>query len=415
MRHITEQAIGHYPLTLREVRNMAYEYAINLNRKKYGKERASYRWLKAFRHRNNLVKRVPQLMSLNRAKALCPETVKLFYEKLESLYEEYKFPPSRIYNVDETGVTTVPPSRSRVLVHKTMKNVQQISTAERGTLTTVILGMNATGQHITPAIIYPRKKQDDLRANLPSNYKLFYSKNGWVNSDIFFKYMKHFIENTQPTSGSPVLLLYDNHSSHLADNVIQLAKQSHVHILTIIPHSSHVLQPLDVGFNRGFKLCFSDMVYAWMKKNQDKPFMLKETLNIIKNTFEKCVQNKSTGPNSFKKCGIYPLDKTALNTYIKATADKIEPYPSTFFIRKPIFAGLIPAKTNRLKSSSILTEIEQRPEAQRHSIKLTIRRDQNGFYKANLPVRTPLLKLTNCNHLFTNELLCDKTLKMLNL
>lgn len=380
MTHITEQATGHYPLTLREVRNLAYEYATKLNRKKYGKERASYRWLTAFRRRNNLVKRVPQLMSLNRAKALCPETVKLFYDKLEFLYEQYNFPASRIYNIDETGVTTVPPARSRVLVHKTMKNVQQISTAERGTLTTVILGMNATGQHISPAIIYSRKKQDDLRANLPSNYKLFYSKNGWVNSDIFLQYMKHFIENTQPTSTSPVLLLYDNHISHLADSVIELAKKNHVHILTIIPHSSHVLQPLDIGFNRGFKLCFSDMVYAWMKKNQDTPFMLKETLNIIKNTFEKCIQNKSLGPNSFKKCGIYPLDKTALNTYIKATADKNVPSPSTFFVRKPIFAGLIPAKTNRLKSALILTENKQTPKA-KTGIKMIFRKDQNGLYK----------------------------------
>ncbi|XP_041376610.1 uncharacterized protein LOC121389061 [Gigantopelta aegis] len=41
-----------------------------------------------------------------------------FYRLLNSLYETYHFPPSRIYNNDETGVMTVPNKTSKVISMK---------------------------------------------------------------------------------------------------------------------------------------------------------------------------------------------------------------------------------------------------------------------------------------------------------
>lgn len=406
VKYIDEQSQGYHGLTLSDVRHKAYMYATSLKRKVYGKHIASYNWLRAFRIRNELTKRKPQLISLARARAMSRYNTDRFYKKLKYLYDTYNFPPDRIYNVDETGVTTVPPPRSFVLTHKNTKKVQHIATAERGTLITVVLGMSASGNLIPPAIIYPRKGQAELKETLPQEYEMFYTKNGWINSDVFFEYMKHFIKNTKPSAASPVLLLYDNHASHLALPVIELAQRNHVHILTIIPHSSHVLQPLDVGFNKGFKQYYSDFLYTWMRANQDTPFALKQCLQTIKMAFEKSNQNVNIGPNSYRKCGIYPFDPHAINGHLRATDTKISKNTSTFFGESPTFKAAIPASDNKLKSAQILTslpslthtlsdlsidepiisnanETELRLSSMQ-PIKLVIKKDKAGDYKSIL-------------------------------
>lgn len=398
VKFIDEQSQGYHGLTLRDVRHKAYTYATHLKRKVYGKHLASYNWLRSFRIRNELMKRKPQLISLARARAMSRYNTDRFYRQLKYLFDTYNFPPARIYNVDETGVTTVPPPRSFVLAHKNTKKVQHIATAERGTLITVVLGMSAAGNLIPPGIIYPRKGQSELKETLPQEYEMFYTKNGWMNGETFFKYMEHFIKNTKPSAASPVLLLYDNHASHLALPVIELAQQNHVHILTIIPHSSHVLQPLDVGFNKGFKQYYSDFLYTWMRANQDEPFVLKQCVQIIKMAFEKCKLNTFIGPNSFRKCGIYPLDPHALDEHIRATDKGTTKNTSNFFMEEPTFAAAIPASHNKLKSAQILTSLPSltqnlsnltidEPVVTKdglNPIKLTIRKDKNGTYKAIL-------------------------------
>lgn len=48
------------------------------------------------------------------------------------MLDKYKFPPSRIYNLDETGVTTVLRPR-KIIANKGIKQVGAIVSAERGT------------------------------------------------------------------------------------------------------------------------------------------------------------------------------------------------------------------------------------------------------------------------------------------
>ena len=52
-------------------------------------------WIKWFRQRHpNLVLRFPQPLDLNRARALCPQSVEQFYQNLESLYQQHNYETS---------------------------------------------------------------------------------------------------------------------------------------------------------------------------------------------------------------------------------------------------------------------------------------------------------------------------------
>jgi hypothetical protein len=70
------------------------------------------------------------------------------------------------------------------------------------------------------------------------------NKSGWKTDDDFLLFMEHFIKHTKVTKDRPVLLLLDNHQSHLAVKVLDLAKENGVVVLSFPPHISHKLQPL---------------------------------------------------------------------------------------------------------------------------------------------------------------------------
>lgn len=65
-------------------------------------------WFGAFIKRNtNISIRAPEATSLSRATAFNKTNVSVFFSKLSSVLDKYKFSPSHIWNCDETGLTTV--------------------------------------------------------------------------------------------------------------------------------------------------------------------------------------------------------------------------------------------------------------------------------------------------------------------
>jgi len=58
-------------------------------------------------------------------------------------------------------------------------------------------------------------------------------------------FLQHFVKNYKSTIEKPVLLLLDNHESHLSVEGIQFAKDHGVHLLSFPPQCLHRLQPLN--------------------------------------------------------------------------------------------------------------------------------------------------------------------------
>lgn len=93
-----------------------------------------------------------------------------FFQNLETVYLRYKFTPDKIYNVDESGITTVL-NTPKVLADKTQKQVGQLASA--GDLVTFGGIICARVHH-----------KEHFLEGAPGSVGVA-ARSGWINGDIF--------------------------------------------------------------------------------------------------------------------------------------------------------------------------------------------------------------------------------------
>ncbi|XP_051168424.1 uncharacterized protein LOC127286152 [Leptopilina boulardi] len=169
--------------------------------------------------------------------------------------------------MDESGFSTVATKIGKVIAQKGKRHVGKIEAAERGTMITLALTVNSAGNSIPPFFLFPRKNmQSTFLDNVSPGTIGFANDSGWMCAPDFVRFMQHFVNCVNPTLASPVLLLLDNHLSHLSIEAIDIAVANGVHILSFPPHCSHKLQPLDVSVFGPMKTYYKSQCAAWQKK-----------------------------------------------------------------------------------------------------------------------------------------------------
>ncbi|XP_026324406.1 uncharacterized protein LOC113233496, partial [Hyposmocoma kahamanoa] len=296
-----------------EVKKLAYECATRFNvpdiPSSWHKNKSAGRdWLTGFLKRNlELSIRTPESTSASRATSFNRYNVNEFFTKLCKVLDTYKFLPSRIYNLDETGVTTVLKPR-KILAKKGAKQVGALVSSELGTLVTVELAANALENTVPPMFIFPRLKYKDIfiKGGPPESIGAGNSS-GWMTAKEFLIYIDHFIKHTRPTPTDPVLLLLDNHQSHVDINVVEKAKANSIVMLSFPPHCTHRLQPLDVGVNAPFKNYCAKAQDNWLRSNPGKTMSIYEIPEIVKYALPLAATPINI-MGSFRKTGIWPLN-----------------------------------------------------------------------------------------------------------
>jgi hypothetical protein len=86
-----------------------------------------------------------------------------------------------------------------------------------------------------------------IESNLPDNYTIVPTPNGWTDEIVSFAWLQIFDEFTsfRVKKGEYRLLLMDNHSSHLTYDFIEFCWQKRIIPYCFIPHTTHGCQPLD--------------------------------------------------------------------------------------------------------------------------------------------------------------------------
>lgn len=316
--YLSKAAYLHFGLTTVAVRKLAFQFAETMDLKNIPhswltNRQAGRGWLRYFVKRwPNLSLRKPEPTSLARATSFNYENITLFFNNYKEILKRYNFGPEKIYNVDETGNSTVH-KPSKVLAPKNIRQLGSLTSGERGVNVTMISCINAVGNSVPPMMIFPRKffKEHMLNGG-PNGCVGGANPSGWSNEVLFNIFLDHFIKHTKPNISDPILLIMDNHESHISVQIIQKARENGIILLTLHPHTSHKMQPLDTGVFGPFKKYYNQAIEEFMLTRPGKPVTIYDMAKLIGKAYEKAftIQNIKSG---FKVSGIWPVNSDIFN------------------------------------------------------------------------------------------------------
>lgn len=154
-------------------------------------------------------------------------------------------------------------------------------------------------------------------------FKFNRSKSGWIDPVIFTDwFINQFLPHAKLLPG-PKVLMGDNLSSHFTDEVISNCIENDIRFVCLVPNSTHLTQPLDVGFFRPVKEAWRTVIGAYKKANvkialipkNDFARILKKCLFEMDTVKTKNIKSKTYTnriyenlKSAFKKCGVVPFN-----------------------------------------------------------------------------------------------------------
>jgi hypothetical protein len=268
----------------------------------------------------NFIKRTPALeVKLGRTyecqRKLCedPEVIRAWFELVKNTVNKYGILPEDTYNFDESGFQMGQISASKVVTAADRLGRPKQIKPTNTEWVTLIQGVCADGSLIPPFLVLKGKEFNHtwFHQGLPPTWTFSVSPNGWTTNQIGLQWIQHFEKHTRSkTFGSKRLLILDNHDSHTTPEFRTFCEDNNIILLWMPPHSSHLLQPLDVG-------CFGPLKTAFSKQNQD--LIRNHIFHITKvdflATFYTAFLATFTQNNikaGFRSSGLYPCNPEAV-------------------------------------------------------------------------------------------------------
>ncbi|XP_052071024.1 uncharacterized protein LOC127709474 [Mytilus californianus] len=309
VNHLKLMARVGYGYSRSEVIDIATNYAIYKGLRD-SEHPLSTKWYKNFMARWPDLKIIkPRSLEMQRAKATSEVNVQNYYSELHKILEKYDLfdKPERIYNVDEKGICTN--HKSPYVIAATGSTPPAITSGDKHLVTVLGCG-NAQGHSVPPFFVFPgNRMRQELLENKSTGADGDVSESGWSNTEIFRKYMANHLLKYIPhrTSDVPVLILFDGHKSHISLELIEWARKENIILFVLPAHTSHILQPMDVGCFGPFERIFNNECHKFMRQNCSQPITRYNICGLACKGYLHAL-SPSNLQSAFRKTGIYPYD-----------------------------------------------------------------------------------------------------------
>ena len=298
------------------------DYLSTTGRQNLSNGQPGYKWWKGFQKRfPQLVDRKAQHLPKHRAIAGNEETVTGFLGKVSDLLQTLKIAHAhdlgcRLWNCDESGICTSVVS-STVLARRGAKWVHETTGGSGREVTTIHVCGSASGTCLPPFVLYKGKHlYSTWTKGGPAGTIYGVSESGWMEKANFLSWFKKlFVPSVQGLLESgPVVLIFDGHHSHISVELLEYARAKNVHLVCLPSHTSHILQPMDVGV-------FGPMKATWKRLLKEYKTSTRAA-NVTKEVFPtllKKLLDSSLRPEhitaGFRASGLHPLKPSAIPVY----------------------------------------------------------------------------------------------------
>ena len=132
------------------------------------------------------------------------------------------------------------------------------------------------------------------------------SHNGWMNSQIFKTWINDIFIPHVAKKKKPVVLFVDGHCSHKSDlERMELCDKNGIILYGLLPHASHIVQPLDLTVYSSMKAEWPKAVHRHMQATGEVA-TVNNFAKIVKMVWDKCARPEII-LKGFIRSGIYPF------------------------------------------------------------------------------------------------------------
>ena len=314
-------------------------------------------WITQFLNRHtSLASKLAVRMDRQRVYANNAKVILDHFRKLSKIIRDERMKPAAITNVDEKGIMLGISSKTKVITRRGKKNPYVKQHGERE-MVTLVEAVTAHG-YIFPTFLITKGKVHTYGSfgnltpeDVKEQARFAKSPKGWTDDELGYYWLTEVYE---PCSrkfirpGEKRLLILDGHTSHVNVEFCEFCKAHDIVLFCLPPHSTHLLQPLDVGL-------FAPLQQAYSKAVED--YFLATGVGISHRQFLPLYKRardqaytKTNIESAFRKAGIVPLNPRAVLDTTATQRAQAQPasIPNSFPLdRTPYTKCQLRQQTNR--------------------------------------------------------------------
>lgn len=235
-----------WPLTIDALEAVAIKFL----KDKHDNNPLGRNWYKNFlkRHPEIKLKKSPCL-DQRRKDGTNYTIIKEWFDLYSTIRLKYDIAEADIYNMDEKGIMKSIGNNAEVIISRRDKEAFSNHPGNRQWVSIIeCIGMN--GYLLPPFIIFQgqRIRESWIDNALSKEIRIRVSDHGWADQEAALSWLGHFDVNTKEhLRGKYRLLIVDGHTSHISYEFIKYCTDNDIVLACLPPHTTHVLQPLEVG------------------------------------------------------------------------------------------------------------------------------------------------------------------------
>lgn len=215
-----------------------------------------------------------------------------------------------VYNIDETGVLLSVLNSLKVLVGRDETSKYRGAGVQRK-LITAIECISADGRALDPLIIWPASTHRSTWTAHPTpGWHFACSKTGYTDTEISLYWMQHVFDplTKMRARGKPRVLISDGFSTHESLEFLTYCFQNNIILCRLPSHTSHKLQPCDVGVFGPLKSAYREQVERLYRGGAS--VVRKEHFSLLYSRAREGALTRRNILSSWAKAGLYPFIPT---------------------------------------------------------------------------------------------------------
>jgi hypothetical protein len=235
-----------------------------------------------------------------------------------------------MYNMDEKGMMIGKVKKHhRIFTKQSLESGRVLGVNEPGSREwiTMLATICADGTWGRPMLIYASQAselQDTWLSGVdPSQMDVSFSAtaSGWTNDSIGLQWLTDFEGWSRDKLDDPKrdyrLLILDGHGSHVTSKFFEICYQKRIILAVFPPHSTHRLQPLDIGMFRPFAMRYSMYLDQWHNDRLGHcNFSKREFFQVFWPSYLQSFTTKNV-LSAWEKSGIWPRDSDKIVRVVK--------------------------------------------------------------------------------------------------